>query len=279
MALWFDESYKDVVHFGLRVKRSLYHARSEFQTIDIFDTEKFGRALALDGVYQTSVADEYYYHEMLVHPALLCVQRPRRVLIIGGGDGGSAREVLRHPEVEALTLCELDGAVVRACQQHLKELSVPWDSDRLEVLFRDGVAYLKEHAGEPFDVILVDGPDPVGPAEGLFGSPFYEACRSRLREGGVLAVQSESPFMMREDFVRIVKPLRGVFASATPYYAQVPIYVSGIWSWTFAADGVEPLAFDAVRAERIEQQTRYYNRDIHRAAFAQPNDVKKLLAD
>lgn len=279
MGLWFEENYADKVRFGLRATRSIYHGRSEYQSIDVFDTVKFGRVLALDSVFQTSVADEYYYHEMLVHPALLAVKAPKRVLIIGGGDGGSVREVLRHPEVEHVTMCELDEQVVRVCQEHLTEFGVPWDSDRLELRFGDGVAYLNEPGGEPFDVILVDGPDPVGPAEGLYQSPFYETCKGRLAEGGVLAVQSESPFMMDEDFVRIVRTLRGVFPVATPYFARVPIYVSGIWSWTFASETVQPLEFDHARAEALEKHTRFYNRDIHYSVFAQPNDIKAVLGD
>jgi len=277
MALWFDEVFEDRVRLGFRVTRSLLHTRSEYQTIDIVETEPFGLTLLLGGAYMTSVADEFHYHEMLVHPALVTAPAIRRVLVIGGGDGGTVREVLRYREVEQVVLCELDGLVVEACKQHLTAFKVPWDDPRLNVRIGDGVAYLRDYTGEPFDVILVDGPDPVGPAEGLFQSPFYDACKARLSPAGVLASQTEAPLLMREDFVRIQKALRGTFARVHPYFGPVPIYPCGSWSWSFASSSVDPQALRDERLAQIEQGCRYYNRDIHRAAFVQSNDIRKAL--
>src|SRR5687768_9191947 len=185
MSLWFDEEFQSRVRLGLRVTRSLLHTRSEYQTIDIVDTEPYGVTLLLDGAYMTSVADEFHYHEMIVHPALTTAPAIRRVLVIGGGDGGTVREVLRYSEVEHVTLCEIDGDVVEAAKRHLTAFNVPWTDPRLQVRIMDGIAYLDE-SGEPFDVILVDGSDPVGPAEGLFESSFYRGCKRRLTERGVL---------------------------------------------------------------------------------------------
>ncbi len=198
-------------------------------------------------------------------------------VVIGGGDGGTVREVLRYREVESVTLVELDKMVVEASQQHLTEMKVPWNDPRLTVRCEDGVAYLRDYQGEPFDVILVDGPDPVGPAEGLFQSPFYSACKARLRPEGVLATQSEAPMLMREDFVRIVKTLRSVFPKAQPYFGPVPIYVCGTWSWTIAGGANATFAPREERLAEIEAGCRYYNRDVHRAAFTLPNDLRKLL--
>jgi spermidine synthase len=277
MGLWFDETFQDRVRLGLKLRGSVLHTRSDFQTIDIVDTEAYGVTLLLDGAYMTSVADEFFYHEMIVHPALTTAQAIRRVLVIGGGDGGTVREVLRYPEVEHVTLCEIDGGVVEACKQHLTAFRVPWTDPRLELRIMDGVAYLNEPGGEPFDVILVDGSDPVGPAEGLFQSPFYQSCKRRLTPAGVLASQTEAPFFMRADFVRIVKTLRSVFPSAEPYFAPVPIYPSGSWSFTVASQGTDVLSPRPERLRQIEAGCRYYNRDIHRAAFAQPNDVRQAL--
>jgi spermidine synthase len=277
MGLWFDETFQDRVRLGLKVRSSVLHTRSDFQTIDIVDTEPYGVTLLLDGAYMTSVADEFFYHEMIVHPALTTAQAIRRVLVIGGGDGGTVREVLRYPEVEHVTLCEIDGGVIEACKQHLTAFRVPWTDPRLHVLIRDGVAYLDDPAGEPFDVILVDGSDPVGPAEGLFQSPFYQSCKRRLTPHGVLASQTEAPFFMRSDFVRIVKTLRSVFPSAEPYFAPVPIYPSGSWSFTLASEGTDILSPRPERLRQIEAGCRYYNRDIHHAAFAQPNDIRQAL--
>jgi spermidine synthase len=277
MALWFDETYGGKIRFGLRLKRSLFHARSQYQSVDVVETEEFGRALALEDAWMTSERDEAHYHEMIAHPALTCAAKIQRVLVIGGGDGGSVREVLRYPQVEHVTMVELDPLVVDACKEHLPSFGVPWEDPRLSLRFEDGIAFLRNHQGEPFDVILIDGSDPVGPAEGLYSSPFYESAKRCLRDGGVLVSQTESPIAMADDFARIVKTLRTSFKRAEPYFVPIPLYPSGMWSFTIASDAIDPLAFDAARATAIEQSARYYNRDIHRAAFAQPNFVRKLL--
>jgi spermidine synthase len=274
--LWFDEDFENRVRFGLNVKRTLLRAQSEYQAVDVVDTD-FGKTLLLGGAYMTSVADEFFYHEMLVHPALTCAPSIKRVLVIGGGDGGTVREVLRYREVEQVVLAELDGLVVDACKEHLPEFNVPWNDPRLSIRIGDGVAFLRDYTGDLFDVILVDGPDPVGPAEGLFESPFYQSCRARLTPEGVLASQTEAPFVMHENFVRIVKTLRNVFGKVHPYFGQVPIYPCGSWSWTFASNAVGPDAPREDRLKQIEAGCRYYNRDIHRAAFVQPTYIRKAL--
>ncbi|HEY2733797.1 MAG TPA: polyamine aminopropyltransferase [Polyangiales bacterium] len=277
MALWFDETYNGKIRFGLRVTRSLYSGKSAFQSVDVVETEAFGRALALEDAWMTSERDEAHYHEMIVHPALTTAPKIARVLVIGGGDGGTIREVLRYAEVEHVTMVELDKLVVDVCKEHLPSFGVPWNDERLALRFEDGIAFLKNYEGEPFDVILIDGSDPVGPAEGLYASPFYESAKRCLRAGGVLASQTESPIAMADDFARIVKTLRSSFKRAEPYFVPIPLYPSGMWSFTFASDSVDPLAFDEARATKVEKVARYYNRDIHRAAFAQPNFVRKLI--
>jgi len=278
MALWFEETYGEKIRFGLRLRRSIFQGQSEFQSVDVVETVEFGRALALEGAWMTSERDEAHYHEMIVHPALTCAKRIQRVLIIGGGDGGTVREVLRYPEVEQVVLVELDKLVIDVCKEHLSSFAVPWNDPRLDIRCGDGIAYLQSYAGAPYDVILIDGSDPVGPAEGLYASPFYESAKRCLHPEGVLASQTESPIAMASDFARIVKTLRSSFRRAEPYFVPIPLYPSGMWSFTFASDSVDPLAFDQARATRVEATTRYYNRDIHRAAFTQPNFVRGLLA-
>jgi spermidine synthase len=179
--------------------------------------------------------------------------------------------------VKHVTMVELDKLVVDVCKEHLSSFGVPWTDPRLDLQFGDGIAYLNNYKGELYDVILIDGSDPVGPAEGLYASPFYESAKRCLTPGGVVASQTESPIAMAEDFARIVKTLRTSFKRAEPYFVPIPLYPSGMWSFTFASDSVDPLAFDDARAQRIEQSARYYNRDIHRAAFAQPSFVRALL--
>jgi spermidine synthase len=277
MALWFDETYGGKIRFGLRLTRSVFRGKSEFQSVDVVDTEEFGRALALEDAWMTSERDEAHYHEMIVHPALTAAPAIRRVLVIGGGDGGTVREVLRYPEVEHVTMVELDKLVVDVCKQHLTSFGVPWNDPRLSLRYEDGIAYLGNYSGEPYDVILIDGSDPVGPAQGLYASPFYESAKRCLTTGGVLVSQTESPIAMADDFARIVKTLRASFRRAEPYFVPIPLYPSGMWSFTFASDTIDPLVFDAARATRIESVSRYYNRDIHRAAFAKPSFVRALL--
>jgi spermidine synthase len=277
MSQWYDEVFEEKSRFGLKIKRALFHAKSEFQTVDIIDTELFGKVLALDGTFQTSVKDEYYYHEMLVHPALTTTPEIKRVLVIGGGDGGSVREVLRYPDVERVTMVEIDGVVVDACKEHLPEIGRAWRDPRLELLIQDGVAYLEKVEPESLDVIIVDGPDPVGPAVGLFKQEFYQCCLDRLTKQGVLAVQSESPHVMQEAFFQNVSELNQVFRIVNPYFGPVPIYPSSGWSYIYASNEQDPLKIIDQRIDQIERGCRYYNRDIHRSAFALPNEIKQRL--
>lgn len=275
MTRWYDETFEDNIRFGLRVQRMLHSERSPFQHIEIFESAAYGRVLALDGILMTSERDEHFYHEMLVHPALTTAADIRRVLIIGGGDGGTAREVLRYPEVEQVVMVEIDRRVVELCREHLPSIGTAWDDTRLELRFQDGVAYVRESGAGLFDVVLVDGSDPVGPAKGLFSEEFYRGCRRLAGAGGVCAVQSESPFLTPRLFDDVVGTLRNVFGRALPYFGPAPLYSAGLWSWTHASDSADPMAIRDTRAEHVEQHTRYYNREIHRAAFALPNILRR----
>jgi spermidine synthase len=200
------------------------------------------------------------------------------VLVIGGGDGGTIREVLRHGEVESVVLVEIDGKVVEACREHLSSIGPTWDNPRLEVVIADGIAYAREAEVEPFDVILLDGCDPVGPSKGLFNEGFFRDCARLLGPDGVFAMQSETPVLMRDVFLDIVRTLRRVFGHAWPYFGTVPLYSSGMWTWTYASRTVNPVRIVDERVSRLEAVTRYYNREIHLAAFAVPNELKPLLS-
>ena len=273
MGLWYDETYADKVRLSLKVSRTLHREQSDLQRIEIVDTEAMGRTLILDDVFMTSERDEHYYHEMLVHPALTTTPRIARVLIIGGGDGGTAREVLRHPEVERVDMVEIDGRVVEACKAHLPNFGA-WDDPRLRVEIGDGVAYARDADVDPYDVVLLDGTDPVGPGEGLFDEAFYRGVRRLLTPHGTFALQSESPFLMRDVFLDIQATLGRIFGRVHPYFGPAPIYNAGPWSWTFASQEVDPMAIDSARARRAELTAKYYNADIHRASFAVPNDLR-----
>lgn len=275
MGLWFDEIYEDQSRIGLKVNRTLFSGQSEYQRVDIVETAAYGRALLLDGMWMTAEGEEHTYHEMIVHPALTTAPRIERVLVIGGGDGGTVREVLRHPEVQHVDMVEIDAMVIEACQAHLPTIGTAWDDPRLVVRAEDGVAFIKNAAPASYDVILVDGADPVGPAEGLFNEAFFAACKRALTPAGVLVTQSGSPVAQRDIHVALVRTIGGVFATTRPYFQAVPLYPGALWSWTYASDAVDPAAVDAARAERVAGWAEIYNAEVHQAAFAVPNGLKK----
>ncbi|MEB3301174.1 MAG: polyamine aminopropyltransferase [Cyanobacteriota bacterium] len=231
---WIDEVHQGV-RYGL-VGRVLHEAQSPFQRVTIIESERYGKGLLLDGCWMTAEHQERHYHEPLVHPALCGAERIERILVIGGGDGGTARECLRHPEVLHLDLVEIDGLVVEWSQQHLPAIGGGcWSDPRLHLTVGDGIAWARAAADASYDVVIVDGSDPAGPAEGLFNQAFFEQCRRLLRPGGVFATQSESPEAFRQVHLDTVRLLRQVFGHADPLYGWVPMYPSGWWSWTFAA--------------------------------------------
>ena len=231
---WIDEVHQGV-RYGL-AGRVLHEAQSPFQRVTIIESERYGRGLLLDGCWMTAEHQERHYHEPLVHPALCGAERIERILVIGGGDGGTARECLRHQEVRHLDLVEIDGLVVEWSQQHLPTIGGGcWSDPRLHLTVGDGIAWAGAAADASYDVVIVDGSDPAGPAEGLFNQAFFEQCRRLLRPGGVFATQSESPEAFRQVHLDTVRLLRQVFGDADPLYGWVPMYPSGWWSWTFAA--------------------------------------------
>lgn len=277
MTLWFTEEFENRLRVGLKVEKSLFSGRSEYQQVDVFETRLFGKALAIDGLFMTSVGDEANYHELIVHPALCTAPKIENVLIIGGGDGGTAREVLKHPEVKKCVLVEIDGMVVDASKEHLPEIGTAWDDPRLEVRIEDGVAYAQNAPEGSFDVVLLDGSDPVGPAEGLFGETFYRSVNRLMPDHGVFALQSESPTLFEDVFYDTQAALRRVFGKAHPYFRSVPLYGTGVWSWTYASRGSDPFQLIEERVARIEESAKIYNRDIHRGVFAVPQGIKRRL--
>jgi spermidine synthase len=231
---WIDEEHQGV-RYGL-AGRVLEERASPFQRVTIIESDRYGKGLLLDGCWMTAERQERHYHESLVHPALCGAAAIERVLVIGGGDGGTARECLRHPGVAHLDLVEIDGLVVEWSQKHLPSIGGDaWSDPRLQLTVGDGIAWVAEAPDASYDVVIVDGSDPAGPAEGLFNRAFFEHCRRILRPGGVFATQSESPEAFRQVHIAMVQLLREVFGHADPLYGWVPMYPSGWWSWTFAA--------------------------------------------
>ena len=231
---WIDEHHQGV-RYGLQ-GRVLVGEVSPFQRITVIESNRYGKGLLLDGCWMTAEHQERHYHEALVHPALCSANKLERVLVIGGGDGGTARECLRHHEVQHLDMVEIDGRVVELSKQHLPSLGGhAWSDPRLHLYLEDGIAWTTNAAEASYDVVLVDGSDPSGPAEGLFNEAFFKQCRRILRPGGVFASQSESPEAFKQIHIDTVRLIREVFGHADPLYGSVPMYPSGWWSWTFAA--------------------------------------------
>jgi len=279
MALWYDEVHEDAQRFGLKCERTLFMGQSDFQRVAVIETASFGRALLLDDLWMTSERDEYIYHELIAHSTCTVVPKLERVLVIGGGDGGTVREVLKHPEVKHVDLVEIDGMVVEASKEHLRHIGSAWEDARLRVTIGDGIAYVREADVEPYDVVIVDGSDPTGPAVGLFNEAFYAGCKRVMGPQAAFITQSESPFAHEHIHLEMIQTIGKVFGHAHPLYGTVPLYPSGSWSWTWASTGnIDRFAVNEARAAHIEAQAKYWNRDIQRGAFAIPNHIKKALA-
>ncbi|MBT9557986.1 MAG: polyamine aminopropyltransferase [Myxococcales bacterium] len=277
MAIWFDEIHKDSTRFGCKIERTLFVGQSPFQKVTIVETSALGRALLLDDLWMCAEGEEKTYHELITHPALTCAPRIERVLIIGGGDGGTAREVLRHPEVKHVDMVEVDGMVVDASKEFLGTIGTAWNDPRLTVMIDDGIEFVRT-ATQGYDVIIVDGSDPQGPAVGLFNEAFFRNCAKLLSDNGVFVTQSESPNLQRDVHIEMVQTLQRVFPKVHPYYDTVTIYPGGTWSWCFASKGVSPHEPNLERVARVEQHTDVYNREMHHGVFAVPNALKRIFA-
>lgn len=275
MSEWLIEKESDSLDIRHRILNVVYEEQSEFQHIAVVDTVDFGRILVLDGVIQTTLRDEFIYHEMLAHVPLFTHRSPRRVLVIGGGDGGTVREALKHPEVEKVDLVEIDGRVIEVSRKYLPELASAFDDPRVTVYVEDGAKFVARSAGQ-YDAILIDAPDPVGPAEAIFSDTFYADVRKALRPGGVMSAQTESPFMQGDLVAAIYRRIGTAFETQRLYLAQVPTYSLGLWSFTLAT--VDPELLDLPPRTSEHVTTRYYTPEIHKAAFAQPKFVQDLLA-
>lgn len=272
--LWFTERQTENLAISLRITRTLHAERTAYQDLLVAETADFGRLLVLDGTVQLTERDEFFYHEMLVHVALMAHPKPERVLVVGGGDGGTVREVLKHPEVEMAHLAEIDKAVIEAGRQYFPNLSSALSDPRARVFETDGIAHV-EAAKDEYDVILVDSTDPVGPAVGLFRTPFYAACERALRNGGVLVAQSESP-LLHGDLIRdMAGAMRTAFPVVRLYLSPVPTYPSGLWSFLVATKGFDPAQ---PSAKPVPAGLSYYTPDVHRAAFSLPPFAARLVS-
>jgi spermidine synthase len=234
----------------------------------------------------TTQKDEYHYHEMISHIAMFTHHNPKNILVIGGGDGGTIREILRHENIEKVTMVEIDGEVIEACKKYLPEIACSLNHPKLDLIVADGISFVKNSLPKTYDIIIVDGSDPVGPAEGLFSNEFYQNCFNALKDDGILVSQGESPKFNEKVFVELNQTLRNIFGEKNTKISlfYVPTYPTGMWSFQY---GIKNLKHH-YQLEKItnknsidefvaKQNLRYYNESIHQASFALPNFVKKLI--
>lgn len=268
--------------FHVRSARQLEKFASPFQAVEVHETVPFGKLFRLDGHFMTSEKDEFFYHENLVHPAALTHSRPVRALIVGGGDGGSAEELLKHPSIESVILAEIDAAVVEISRKYLQAVHRgALDDPRLTLEIGDGFEFVRSGSGR-FDLIVLDLTDPGGPSDALYTPEFYRACAARLEHGGAMTLHIASPVAHPERIRATLASLRQAFAIVTPYLTSIPLY-GGLWMMACASAALDPRAMTAaevdrrIAARRIEN-LRYYNGDMHCAGLALPNFVRELVA-
>lgn len=282
---WISETLHEAEGFvtSMRADRTLVSERTALQALEVFETPLFGRVMMLDGAVQLTTSDEFVYHEMMAHVPILAHGAARRVLVIGGGDGGVAREVLRHRRVERLTMVEIDGDVVSFCKTHFPQVSAgAFDDPRLSLVIADGIRFVAE-TDERFDVAIVDSTDPVGPAAGLFTASFYAGVGRILAPGGILVTQSGVPFLQRGELVDAAANLATAFPRSAFYMSTVPTYVGGAMAHGFASVAASSFEVDETTlAERLDAAgiaTRYYTPAVHRAAFALPRFVEEAVEE
>ena len=274
---WATEVHRNGYRMGYRVAASLFSQKSEFQQVDVVETEGHGRMLFNDHLAMISERDEFIYHDMITHVPLFVHPNPKRVLVIGGGDGGTAREVLRHGSVEVCDMVEIDELVVEACKKFIPQTSVVFGNPKLNLMIEDGVKYVAE-TDKTYDVVIVDSTDPIGPAQPLFGSEFYKNIHRILADDGIVVSQGESPFfyfIMQQKLLSIIGEF---FPVATIYNFNNLTYPGGLWSFTFGSKKYHPIKdFNPSQVERSPLDFQYYNADLHRACFCLPTFMQKNL--
>ncbi|WP_370526978.1 polyamine aminopropyltransferase [Methylobacter sp. BlB1] len=275
---WFTEQAPGAESaFSLKFKQKLHEEQSEYQFIEIYETEDFGNLMVIDGCTMVSTRDNFLYHEMMSHPVLFTHPDPKRVWIIGGGDCGTLREILKHPSVEQAVQIDIDERVTRLAEIYFPELCESNNDPRADLKFIDGIKWVKEAEPNSVDIIIVDSTDPAGPAEGLFSKAFYRDCFNCLSEHGMVVQQSESPLY----HMKLIGEMRDAMSSAgfehlqTLFFPQA-IYPSGWWSATIASKA-SLAKFRELDSANKNFDTTYYNVDIHKASLAQPEFFKKAL--
>lgn len=274
MELWYTEKQTENIGITCKTIQTLHVETTEFQHLAVIDTLQFGRMLVLDGMVQTTINDEFVYHEMITHVPLNTHPSPKNVLVIGGGDGGAIREIVKHPGVAKATLVEIDRRVVEVSKQYLPEISCALEDPKVTVIYDDGIKHVKDNP-DTYDVIMVDSTEPVGPAVELFSGNFYNSIFKALKSDGLFVAQTESPFFNADLITSCFREISNVFPLTKLYLANIPTYPSGLWSFTMGSKKYDPETIDEAR--NIGYETRYYTPRLHKGAFRLPKFVEGLL--
>lgn len=280
MELWYTEEQTRNMRLSLRIKESLYSGQSKFQKIDVLDTFDFGRLLVLDGLVMTTEKDEFVYHEAINHIPILTHDNPENVLIIGGGDGGSLREAVKHHRVKKVTMVEIDGEVVKIAKKFFPSLHGGWDHPKSELRIEDGFEFLRNN-DTPFNVIIIDSTDPIGPGEILFQEKFYDLVMQNLSEDGIMVQQTESFWVHPHIINKISKTLMTKFATVKFFSAPIPTYPSGYWNFSYCSNLKNYNPIEHFKKEEMEAlgRLKFLNADILQASFALPNFAIEALQE
>ena len=279
MELWYTEQQTDEVRFSIKVKQHLYTGKSEFQDVDVFESEEFGKFLTLDGLMMVTEKDEFIYHDMITHVAMATNPSIKKVLVIGGGDGGTVRELTRYSHIEKIDMVEIDKLVVDVSREYLPITASKLDDPRVSLYFEDGIRFVAD-TKEIYDLILVDSTDPIGPGEGLFTTEFYQNCFNILSDNGILVNQSESPYydQFSHEMKRAHKKIKSIFPISKVYQFHMPTYPSGHWLFGFASKKLDPIKdVDFDKWTALDIKTKYYNPQLHVGCFALPSYVQEML--
>ncbi len=281
MGIWYSDNHTDNVNFSLRINKQLYSVESEFQRIDILESVDFGKVLVADGDLMLTEKDEFIYHEMITHIPMAVHPNVEKILVIGGGDGGVVRELIKYNTVNKIDVVEIDQLLVEVCRKYLPQIAGSLNDERVTIYNEDGLRFIRSKTDE-YDLIIIDSPNPFGPGEGLFTKEFYGNCYNALHSDGIMINQNESPFYEEEAFQcqRMHKRILETFPICKVYQAHIPSYPSGHWLFGFASKKYHP-AKDLNVENWISKKinTKYYQPSLHKGVFALPLYVEKLLKD
>ncbi len=275
---WFTEKYSDTCGFTFKVKRVIETKQSKFQRLDILETYDFGRVMLLDGLIMFTERDEFVYHEMITNVPLFSHPNPKDVLVIGGGDGGTVRELSRHTYLNSITEVEIDETVVEAAKKYMPFVGRGYDDEKVNLIIGDGIEFVKNKKNA-YDIIIIDSTDPFGPAEGLFSGEFYSNVKQALKKEGLVVAQAENPYYDIKWMMRSVNNMKKAFGNKVEcYLAFIPTYPSGMWNFAIGYKNMPPSTlFDKKRYDKIALKYKYFNEGIHKACFELPEFMKELL--